>query len=164
MDHRLAMQIYQSISDVCELWELTDERRVMPLATLEPYKLEPICIRVLLDVLVDVPIFHPLRSHRKFITGHRRSQQWQHIRMAQRFPRHHFLTEPLHKPGSVHRLETLHDVSAAYVFYFVEVTGRVYPKNFDGDTVALVLALPHIGIATAIQRVIRWVVTKWDLH
>jgi len=46
----------------------------MLLTTLQPYKLEPICIHVLLDELVDVPIFHPLRRHRKFVAGHHRSQ------------------------------------------------------------------------------------------
>ena len=46
----------------------------MPLVKLQPYELEPVCILMLLDELVDVPMLHPLRRHRKLVTGHRRSQ------------------------------------------------------------------------------------------
>ena len=84
--------------------------------------------------------------------------------MMQRFPRHDFLAEPLHKPGSARQREALHQIPEAYVFNFVKVTGRVYPQSFDGDSAALVLTLPHIGVPAAIQRVIQWVVAKWDLQ
>lgn len=73
---------------------MSDERPMK----LQVYKLESIYIHIHLDKLVDVPIFHPFRRHRKFVIDRCRSQEWQHIWMAQRFPGHNFLEEPLHMP------------------------------------------------------------------
>ena len=48
-----------------------------------------------LDELVDIPIIHPLRCHRKLVGTHRHSQKRQHVLMAKCFPRHNLLTEHL---------------------------------------------------------------------
>ena len=59
------------------------------------YKLESIHTPMLLEELVDVPVHHPLRCHRKVLVAHCRSQQWEHIRVAEAPPRQYFFAEPL---------------------------------------------------------------------
>ena len=39
-------------------------------------KLSAVYTRVLLDELVDVPVFHPLGDHRKSVSAYRHSKQW----------------------------------------------------------------------------------------
>ena len=51
------------------------------------------------DEFVDIPILHPLRCHRKLMIAHCNSQQWQHVRVAESFPRHNLLAEPLGQPA-----------------------------------------------------------------
>jgi len=45
--------------------------------------------------LVDIPIDHPLRNHRKELSPHRHSQQWEHVWMAEALPCYDFLAERL---------------------------------------------------------------------
>jgi len=49
-----------------------------------------------LDELADVPVDHPVRYHHKLAIRHCRSQQRQHIRVMEEFPRYSLLAEPLH--------------------------------------------------------------------
>ena len=40
------------------------------------YKLNAVCMSVLLNELIDVPILHPLGDHGKSALTHRHSKQW----------------------------------------------------------------------------------------
>ena len=71
--------------------------------------------------------------------------------MAKCFPCHNFLAESLHRLMSACQHAELHSVFVAYTFDFIKVARRVYPQNFNGDIVILVLTLPHICVPAAIQ-------------
>ena len=75
MNHPLVVQIYQSLGNILKLSSqgvivISDERNKQKP---KPYKLKPIHIPVLLDVLVDVFIYHPLRYHCELVVSHRHS-------------------------------------------------------------------------------------------
>jgi hypothetical protein len=57
-----------------------------------------------------------------------------------------------------------HPIHPTHTGDLLIVTRRVNPQDLDGDMAALVFTLPDIGIPTAVQRVIRSVVTKWDFQ
>ena len=59
------------------------------------YKIKLVRIPIGLDELVNVSVDHPFRRHRKMPVAHCHSQQWEYVWMAETFPRHHFLAEPL---------------------------------------------------------------------
>jgi hypothetical protein len=42
---------------------------------IEPYEFEPINAAMGLDILIDIPIRHPLRHHHEMVLVHRDSQQ-----------------------------------------------------------------------------------------
>ena len=76
VNHPLAMNVDQPLSDTCQLefllpsveprWE--DFER-------EAYKPKPVCIWMCLDEFTDVSIHHPLRCHREPILRHRYPHQ-----------------------------------------------------------------------------------------
>jgi len=59
------------------------------------YKVQRIHVGVLLYKVFDVTILHPHRYRHKLILGHRDTQQWQYVRMAEGSPCHNLLAEPL---------------------------------------------------------------------
>ena len=46
--------------------------------------------------LSNAAVWHPLRHHRELCLRHHHSQQRQHVRMAESFPRYELPAEPLH--------------------------------------------------------------------
>ena len=128
------------------------------------YKVKPIHIPVCLDELVDVSIDHPFRYHRKMPIAHCHAQQWKHILVAEAFPRHNFLAEPLctdQSALSVHFREFRVMTHANNLF---KVACRVHSENLDCNLATLIFAHPNISIPTLVQRLSRLVITMWDVQ
>jgi hypothetical protein len=66
------------------------------------HKLNMVHIFVLLDELIDVPMFHPFGDHRKPTFAYRHSKQWQDIWMPEVFPGNSLSAESL-QPIQSHR-------------------------------------------------------------
>ena len=66
-----------------------------PAVEVKPYELEPVCIPMCLDELIDVPIDHPFRDHCKEPLLHRHPQQREHVWMAEGLPCYNFFAERL---------------------------------------------------------------------
>ena len=69
------------------------------------YQLQPVCVWVFLDILVNIAVYHPLRNHCKVSLRHCHSYQRQNVGMLQSFPRDNFLAEPLPRTSSVLKWE-----------------------------------------------------------
>jgi len=74
MDHRLTMHIHQPMSNTFELSGAISSVTGTVCSRIKPYKIEPICISMHLDKLVDVPVDHPFRYHREVVLAHCHSQ------------------------------------------------------------------------------------------
>ena len=95
MYHPLAVHIQQSPGNSFELPGTISSVTNGVNCGKKTHKLEPIRIPMCPDELVDIPIGHPFRDHRKQFFPHCHSQQWEHIWMAKALPRHDFLAERL---------------------------------------------------------------------
>jgi len=73
--HPLAVHIHQSLNNTFELQRSGTGHQCRAGSTVrtKTYKFEPIRILVYLDELIDVPIGHPFRYHRKLVVSHRHS-------------------------------------------------------------------------------------------
>jgi hypothetical protein len=74
MNHAEAMHVPQATCNVNQL-----NRTSAKLCSRDrgvTHKLSPVYMTVLLDKLVDVPMFHPLRDHRESPVTYRHSKQW----------------------------------------------------------------------------------------
>jgi hypothetical protein len=60
-----------------------------------------------LDKLVDVSVGHPFGYHHEVVIAHCRSQQREHIRMAEAFPQYNLSAEHLRNCGQTHFWQTL---------------------------------------------------------
>jgi len=47
------------------------------------------------EILVDIPLVHPLGDQTQLVLTQRRAEKWENVRMAEVFPRYGFLAEPL---------------------------------------------------------------------
>ena len=83
MDHPEAMHVRQAARNVNQL----ERTSVKPwYGWGSTYKLSTVHVFVLLDKLIDVPMFHPLGDHRKPALAYRHSKQWQDIGVTEVFP------------------------------------------------------------------------------
>ena len=77
MNHPEAMHILQAIRNIRQL--PNELVRRLPRSNIDTYKRSPVCIRIIPNELVDIPIVHPLRNHRKVALIERHSKQRQNV-------------------------------------------------------------------------------------
>ena len=128
------------------------------------HEFEQIDVRTGPDELIDIPILHPPGHHYESSLVHRHSQEWQHVRMVERSPPYHLLTEPLHGTRQSAIMHNQNNTQTTYPSNLVKVTCQVHPQNLGRYLLALVIAHPHIRISPTTLWHFQPVVAKWDLE
>ena len=162
MYHCLTMHVYQPISDTfelsegivrdgCDQWkqDLTSSNLFTPLCALTNSLIFPFAIHS--DTIANrgLPIVAPNSGS---IFGWRRAfhvtTSLQNIYTGQ----HQLAAQTSSKTVTTHTRD------------LTKVAPRANPQYLDRNVATLVSALPHIGAPAVIQRVIRSIVTGWDLQ
>ena len=116
------------------------------------------------EILVDIPLVHPLGDQIQHSFTHHRTEERENVRMANVFPRYSFLAESLSQTGQPQFSGTNLGKVRTHTERFIGLLRNVEPDNFDGNSPTPELALKYLGRVHILRRLQSPIVNVLEFH